>query len=216
MTPVRVEFTLRTPMVISPTDKTFDAVLSWAAVRRADLLGAPDPLSTQHAIGLAVHQTENGWCHMASKLAIEWVGEQDNLHYIKRQNLGDYTDAWLKGALKKKPAIDTSRGDTKAGSYVQQIRWVKRIQAWAIVEDMKHLQALLPWVTHVGKLHHRDMGAVSSWAIHEDATASQKWTERPLPLGSPHAGVAHVPVMGGLHSPYWKREDHCIVLTPCL
>jgi len=201
-------------MVASPTGKTLDAVLAWAAVRRSELRGSSDPWAVQHDIGIARHETQGGWCHMASMFEIEWQGDPEDLHYIKRQKLGDYAEAWINGILKKRPSVDTSRGDTKAGSYVQQIRWVKGLRAWAMVEDRSAFESLLPWVTHIGKLHHLDLGAVKTFSVHEDPGAVDLWSNRPLPVGSPFAGAMHVPAMGALQSPYWKRENHCVTMCP--
>lgn len=215
MTPVRLDFVLRTPMVVSPTAKTLDAVLAWAAVKRADFTGEADPLAFQHATGLARHLVGELWCPMASELVIEWESEPEQVHYIKRQKQENYSNAWLDGLLKKRPSIDTSRGDTKAGSYVQQTRWVKSLKAYAMVEDLDLFKGLLPWITHIGKLHHRDFGAVKSFEVIEDEDAAQRWSRRPLPVGSPSASADHVEVMGALQAPYWKRESHLVVLAPC-
>ncbi len=215
MTPLRVDFTLRTPMIVSPTSKTLDALLSWAAVRRADFNGELQAWSVQNETGLGRHQVGDTWCPMASALLIEWQSEPEQVHYIKRQNLTDYSDAWMDGVLKKRPSIDTSRGDTKAGSYVQQTRWVKNLHAYALVQDMDLFAGLLPWVTHIGKLHHRDYGAVKSFTVTEDDFALQMWARRPLPVGSEHASPEHVLAMGALKSPYWKREEHTQVLMHC-
>lgn len=214
-TPVRVDFTLRTSMVVSPTAKTLDAVLAWAAVRRADFAGSLDPWAVQHETGLARHEAHGAWCPMASILKIDWQSEPDQIHYIKRQSMQDYADAWMNKVIDKRPAVDTTRGDTKAGSYVQQTRWVKSISAWAMVDDMALFKSLLPWATHIGKLHHRDFGAVKSFEIVEDASATMLWADRPLPVDSEFASDNHVRVMGALHSPYWKRENHRVVLVPC-
>lgn len=215
MIPVRVDFTLRTPMIVSPTSKSLDALLSWAAVRRADFYGNLQEWSIQDKTGLGRHEVGNAWCPMASELHIEWQSEPEQVHYIKRQNQSDYADAWIDGVLKKRPSIDTSRGDTKAGSYVQQVRWVKRLHAYAMVDDMALFSTLLPWVTHIGKLRHRDYGAVSSFTITEDDEARSDWCHRTLPVGSQNALPNHVPAMGALRSPYWKRENHTSVLMYC-
>lgn len=215
MTPVRVEFILRTPMVVSPTVKTLDALLAWAAVRRADFQGTLTSWEVQHETGLAKHIVGESWCPMASDLQIEWQSEPEQVHYIKRQSMANYANAWIDGVLKKRPSVDTSRSDTKAGSYVQQTRWVKGIRAFAMVEDMRLFSSMMPWVTHIGKLHHRDYGAVKSFAITEDASAMSLWVRRPLPPDSPFATSDHVMAMGAIKSPYWKREEHAPVLAIC-
>jgi CRISPR type IV-associated protein Csf3 len=207
-TPVRVEFTLRTPMVVPTTGKHLDALLSWAAVMQADFQGSADPVAAQHAIGVARHQVDNHqWCFMASLLEIDWLGEPDQLHYIKRSKLSDFANAWDDGLFRKKPYFDGSRGSTKAGSYLQPIRWVSKIVGYAMVEDMERFKELLPWITHIGKLAHKDFGAVFAAQVIEDEQATAAWLQRSLPADSPLCTVRHVPAVGTLHSPYWKREN---------
>lgn len=214
MTPVRVTFQLRTPMVTPPGPKTLDAVLSWAAVRRAEFEGASDPIAHQHATGLARHFADDDWCPMASYIEIEWASDPEQIHYIKQQRVETYADGWLSGALKKKPYFDGQRGQTKAGLYVQDIRWAERITAWAVIDDEKTFRDLLPWVTHIGKLHHRDFGAIRCFEVVQDEGARIKWCHRPLPLGSDFASNEHVLAIGGLRSPYWNRSEHRSILSP--
>ncbi len=79
-TPVRIEFTLRTPMIVPTTGKHLDALLSWAAVQQADFFGETDPVAAQHQTGLARHRVGDDWCFMASLLEYEWIGGPDQLH----------------------------------------------------------------------------------------------------------------------------------------
>lgn len=210
MTPVRITFQMRTPMVIPSTGKHLDALLSWAAVRRAEFHGHDDPWSAQHDIGLAKHVVGDHWCFMASVMQFDWAGERGQLHYIKRSKLEDYADAHMVGLLDRRPAFDAQRGLTKAGSYLLPVRWAERATAYAVVEDMDKVYMLLNWVTHIGKLHHKDMGAVASTAIEDDVRASDFWSMRNLPVGSPMA-KRHAHGIGGLTAPYWKRENHVAV-----
>jgi CRISPR type IV-associated protein Csf3 len=213
MTPVRITFDMRTPLVVPAIDKSLDALLSWAAVQQAEFHDAPDPIAAQHDIGLARHEVDGHWCFQASYLACQWVGEAAQVHYIKRQRLQAYADAWVDGLLDKRPAFDPQRTSTKAGSYFQPIRWASSVSAYGVVSDMKRVEELLPWITHIGKLHHKDFGAVRSFGIEADVLALTKWTRRNLPVSSPFA-VAHSKAVGGLVSPYWKREQHTEIMVP--
>jgi len=212
--PVRVSFLLRMPMIVPPAPKTLDAVLSWAAVRQAEFAGALDPLEHQHETGIARHVVDDEWCPMASYVEVVGMSEPEPFHYIKRQKLESYTEAWLNGVLKTRPAFDSQRGNTKAGLYVQSSCWVERITAWAVLDDEDRFRQLLPWVTHIGKLHHHDFGAVRSFEIEEEATAVAKWSKRPLPQGSDYGAESHVMAMGGLRAPYWKRSEYRPILVP--
>lgn len=217
-TPVRVTFEMRTPVVVPSTFKPLDAVLSWAAVQQSDFHDALEPIAAQHNIGIAVHTGVSGepseWCFKASELKYEWLDQEPSqIHYIKRQSLESYTQAWTDELLDKRPAFNSQSGHTKAGSYVATIRWASRITAYAVVHDMKRLMNLLPWVTHIGKLHHKDFGAVKSFTVLEDIEANQLWTNRILPVGSPFA-TNHCMGFGGLVSPYWKKENHRDVMFP--
>ena len=211
-TPVRITFTMRTPMVVPRVDKPLDALLSWAAVQQADFEGNEDPISMQHDIGLAKHTVGEQWCFMASNVTIDWYSPPSVVHYVKRQRLEDYVEAWDSGLLSKRPYFDGQRGSTKAGSYVLPTRWASTVSAFAVVEDMERLNALLPWVTHIGKLHHKDFGAVRSVEVVTDDTARTEWAWRNLPAGSDMARGHHASV-GGLKSPYWRRDRHLEVLV---
>lgn len=212
MKPVRVTFTLRTPMVIPPGAKHFDALLSWASVKEAEFNGHAAPFDMQHNIGVAKHTAGSDWCFKAGAIEIDWLGDREKLHYIKRQRIESFADAYMDGLLDKRPYFDGKSGATKAGSYIEPIRWTKNVTAFAIVEDLQRFEELLPWITHIGKLHHKDYGAVNEFKIVEDPLANTMWTRRNLPVNS-DAADSHVLMMGGLHSPYWKRENHKPVLT---
>jgi CRISPR type IV-associated protein Csf3 len=213
MVAVRVEFTLRTPMIEYAGSKTLDALWAWAAVKRAQFEGVEDAWAHQHSTGIAIHRTGEQWCPMASELEVQWADVQQPVHYIKRQKLESYATAWTDGLLKKRPAFDAARGSTKAGSYFASARWTSKVQGWAMVEDMALFESLLHWVTHIGKLHHKDFGAVREATIVQDQEALQRWMMRPLPIGSDAATSDHVPVMGGLRSPYWMRSNFVPVLA---
>jgi CRISPR type IV-associated protein Csf3 len=199
-------------MVVPSTDKPLDAVLSWAAVRRADYEGQADPWSMQHNIGVRRHAVGQQWCFMAGNMLIEWDGPMDSIHYIRRARLEDHVQAWSQGLVSTRPPFDAQRGPTKAGSFVQPIRWVRQIRAFAVVDDMDRFKSLLPWVSHIGKLWHKDFGAVASFALEHDATATERWQQRNLPIGS-ECATAHVPAVGSLVAPYWKAENHGQVLA---
>ena len=213
-TPVRIEFELRTPMIVPTTGKHLDALLSWAAVQQADYSGSDDPIALQHHTGLARHRVGDDWCFMASLLEYEWVGEPDQVHYIKRSRLEDYAGAWDAGLFRKKPYFDGARGATKAGSYLQPMRWARKITGFAMVEDMDRVKDLLPWITHIGKLSHKDFGAVSGFELREDVAAQVAWRKRALPAKSPLA-MDHVRAIGALVSPYWQRENFKQVAMFC-
>ena len=214
LTPVRIDFTIRTPMVVSSTAKHLDALLSWAAVQKAEFQGHQNPISMQHEIGLAKHHVGRDWCFMASHLHYDWIGEPEVVHYIKRSRLSDYSEAWGDGLFRKKPYFDGQRGVTKAGSYLQPIRWASKVSGFAIVQDMECLKGLLPWITHIGKLHHKDFGAVSSAEVEVDVSAESEWSMRTLPIESSFA-TRHAPAIGALQSPYWMREEFKRVAAFC-
>lgn len=214
--PVRVEFELRTPMVVDATLKTLDAVMAWAAVRRADFHGSLDPWAEQDATGIAAHRVGAQWCPMASALQVQWDGPAKGEHYTRRQNAADFERAWSAGLLTKRPVFDVQRGITKAGSYTQQIRWTRLITAWAMLDNQNAFEDVLGWATHIGKLWHKDFGAVATARVVEDQAACQQWANRPLPVTSPAATLAHVPAVWALSSPYWDRARHTEVLMPVL
>ena len=215
MRAVRVTFTLRSPMVIPPGAKHLDALLSWAAVQQADFAQHASPWDAQHDIGVARHTAGDDWCFMAGALEIDWLGERDKLHYTKQQKVERYADAFMDGLLAKRPYFNGVSGSTKAGSYIEPIRWTRSVTGYAVVEDYQRFSELLPWITHIGKLHHKGFGAVKSFAVVDDEQANTKWMHRNLPAGTDLAGVSktHATAMGALVSPYWKLEQHREVLA---
>lgn len=209
-TPVQIQFWMRTPMVVPSVDKSLDALLSWAAVQEADFNGRFDPLEAQLDTGLSKHTCGDQWCFMASNLDYTWVGDPSQLHYITRSHVGDYADAWDRGILAKRPYFDGARGETKAGSYLQPTRMAESISGYAIVDDMDRVEQLLNWVTHIGKLRHKDHGAVQRFEVRADPLATERWHRRNLPLKSSFA-TGHPTAIGALFAPYWKRENHQLV-----
>ena len=118
----------------------------------------------------------------------------------------------MDGLLAKKPVFDGSRGATKAGSFMVTLRWVKRITGYALVEDPARFCEVLAWVTHIGKLHHKDYGATSGISLAIDDAAKERWMQRVLPIASPYAKGSRA--IGALRAPYWKRENHQAVCIP--
>src|SRR3989338_142020 len=215
MEALEVRFELRTPMIEPATVKSLDALLAWASVQRAHFHGHDDPWQEQHFTGIAVHRVGEAWCPMASALEIEWADTSQPIHYFKRQSPISYAEAWSNGLLKKRPYFDQKRGSTKAGSYVQSARWTRGVRAWAMVEDRPLFESLLPWVTHIGKLHHKDFGAVRSFQILPNEEAQSRWAQRTLPVGSLFATKQHVLSQAALVSPYWDRRNFRPVLSFC-
>lgn len=210
----KLTMTLRTPMVEPTMGKPLDGLLSWAAVQRADYAGVPDPIAMHHELFLERHETDDGWCFKASNLEFDWVGPLGAKSYIKRQRVGDYAEAKLNGYLRKSFRVDTGTGSMKAGLFVHPIRMAYEIRAWGI-GHIDSLRALMPYVTHVGKLRHHDCGAVATWKIERDDEAVHLWTNRPLPKSSEFAtAISHAPSIGALVAPYWQRTQHTEILLP--
>lgn len=211
--PVRIDFYLVGPMIVPSTDKSLDALLSWAAVQQAVYQDKHNPISHQDNTGLARHVVDPEWCPAASYLQYEWVSPPFVHHYIKRSKLTDYAAAWDEGILSKRPYFNAAQGPTKAGSYVQQARWAIKITGYALVADEARLVELLPWVTHIGKLHHKDWGRVGRFEVSHDVVALTQWSDRNLPAKSIYA-KGYASCMGALRSPYWKRENHGLIAVP--
>lgn len=213
--PFKLTLYLRTAMVEPAMQKPLDAILSWAAVQRAELQGADDPISVQHDLPLARHETARGWCFKASNLEFDFSNtSRSYLNETKRANIADYANAYLQGGLTKKPVIDVARGTTKAGFYMHPLRHPHEITAWG-VGDIEALTLLMPYVTHIGKLRRRDCGAVAHWTIDRHRSALELWSQRPLPADSPFAKPdTHATSMGALVGPYWSRKNFTEIMNP--
>lgn len=212
--PFRLTLTLRTPMVEPTMFKPMDGVLSWAAVQRAQYDDLADPVGEQHNLPLERHASGDEWCFKISNIEFDWIGQLGSTCYFRRQTVREYADAWMNGVLKKASRIDTTKGKFKAGVFVQTLRAVSEARAWG-VGNIAALEALMPYVTHLGKLHHRDHGAVASWRVERDASALSRWARRPLPKTSPFADAdTYAPSIGALRAPYWLRAEHTEVMMP--
>lgn len=209
---VRVEFLLRTPMVVPATALHFDALVSWAAMVQADQRGL-DGISLRHNTGLAKHVHKGQECPMASLVEFDFATAENNMHYIKSIRMADLTNATAEGLFARAPTYDSQRGAGKAGMFNAQTRWVKRAVAFAVVEDMDVFTQLLPRITHIGKLRHWDFGAVANVQCVDDESARARWTQRALPVGSQFAGN-HAVSVGALQSPYCRKSLHTEVMMP--
>ena len=212
--PFVVTFTLANAMVEPKGPMALDALLSWASVRRAECAGHPQPFSVEHDLPLERHSVGDAWCFKASNLSFDWVGDRSRTVYTKRQQADDYIEAVMKGAMSEfmDGQFDNQRGYYKAGLFVEPLRFVEKAQAWG-VGDIEEVKALLRWIESLGKLRRHGRGRIAEVTVEEDARALDKWANRTLPVGSPHASEgSHARAIGALVSPYWKREKFGEVL----
>lgn len=226
---LRLDIALRSPVVVWPGIKTMDAPLAWAAVQQARYRGDPDPVARQHELGLAWLETDTQRCPMASPIDIVVHENADGtpsrfptpFPYIKYQNSKTYSRAWGRGLLTKRPpTFDGQRGATVAGMFVVQTIHADALVAYVVADGgsgFARVMELLPYLTHIGKLHRIDFGAVAKICVSVDEQAKTQWLRRPLPVDAPDALLFNAVskramAMGALESPYYDRARFAPVL----
>ena len=209
--PFRVDWELYSPVVVPAMPLHLDALLSWARVHEAELAGDREALTLQHDLPLQRHETEAGWCFMASMVHFDFEGPRQQLHMTKRADLDALANAFAAGAFgQRKPPFDPSRGQTKGASL--QLPQAFARTAWACgVGDIEKVRALLTNVVSLGKLRRRGKGAVRAFDVARWDAATEQWSRRNLPHDSSLASSrTHALAQQRLHAPYWSKEHHVV------
>lgn len=217
MQPLRLEWTLASPMVAGAHPLHLDALVAYAVTQRAMQDGTAagrsfDELASELPLQRAGEADE--WCWQASALDIAagpysmrlWTRKTDEMDYARRMER-QQIDVRLKFPLKRFAGkIDTSRGIFKEHFKFFQVRQVHRVQAWC-VGDAEALGELLDpaagLVTALGAKVRMGFGRVLTFEMHEDEEGLVQWRRRVLPW--PEAGS--VPVRMAVRPPYWHGDN---------
>ena len=211
MKPLRITFTLRSPMVLPERPIHLDSIVGCAAYRNAERSGAADPRTELDSLPFARATGPDGqWVWQASQLLLEQEGGIFWTHYVRSYEV----NAWAAGRERghwqgNKNAIRVGSGPMKAFAITQPMGHIRRAVAWG-VGDADAIDFLLRQeIVALGRNTRQGWGRIDSIAI-EDAPAGEEgfWQRRVLPqslgefkLPGHYAGTASV------RPPYWDRSQ---------
>lgn len=211
--PLRLRWTLATPMVVGAHPLHLDALVAFAMTEVA-LRNSPvaNPSFAELAKDLPLGRAEEGalWCWQASALSVDtashamryWTRKTDTDDYSARVAAGQIEGRFkfpLKAFAYK---IDTQRGLFKQQFKFFPVKQVHTVTAWCIGDEELLGNLLDPnagLVTHLGGKARMGMGKIASFEIVHDEEAHHRWTRRVLPW--PHE--ESVPVRMAVRPPYW-------------
>ncbi|MYM92615.1 type IV CRISPR-associated protein Csf3 [Duganella vulcania] len=213
MQPLRLEWTLSTPMVVGAHPLHLDALVAYAVTEEALRTGmvVSGPISDiARDLPLQREEQAGQWCWKASALRRAagphstrfWTRKTDPYDYATRAQTGQL-EGRFKAPMKPYAAkIDTQRGLLKQQFKFFPVQQIQTVTAWCI-GDLNRLEELLHpdsgFVTNLGGKGRMGFGKVRSFLIESDDAALMKWAERVLPWA--HEGA--LPVRLAIRPPYW-------------
>lgn len=226
MTPLRLTWTLQTPMVAGAHPLHLDALIAYAIVEEA--LRAPGPgarVSTTMrelaAAPLPLERAQQGdaWCWKASALVPAgnpgghsmrfWTRKTDAYDMARRIEAGQIHGRYRFPLKPYSYKVDTVRGLFKQSFKFFPIREIFEVQAWCIGEADRLLDLLAPetgYITHLGAKARMGYGRIGSFGIDVDDAAVQMWERRVLPW--PHERAEQVQM--AIRPPYWAIENQAM------
>jgi CRISPR type IV-associated protein Csf3 len=204
MEPLRIDFTLVTPMRIPEHPIHFDGVLAWAAVQDGMDRGIPMEEAQENIpLGRQGERDEAVW--MASW--INFAPGPRSIYPITRPfRLTDLVmdmGRSFKQLRRAEWKSEMSSSVNKAYLLQHPVRHVTEAHAWCMGNRAEIERLLSTWVTHLGKLSRLDMGRINTATVTSDPAASEKWRLRSLPWQED----GYVRAYETVKPPYWKREN---------
>lgn len=214
MTPLRLTWTLATPIVVGAYPLHLDGLIGFALAQE---MRQADPLSSwieSVDLELPLEREVRGklGCWKASVLLPSepsehsmrfWTRKSDPYDYAVRLEAGQL-DVKTKFPLKPyRMQFDTARGTFKQMFKFFPVRSVTELSAWC-VGDLNRLSELLApeagYITYLGPKSRMGFGRIVQFDIEVDESAEAKWMSRVLPW--PEDGC--VPVEAATTMPYWE------------
>lgn len=213
--PLRIEWELSAPMVISPHPLHLDGLLALAASRRFEVeeglhwsaAGAKGkaqlPLDRWTCAG------EWGWC---ASILLPFGASQPRMQTAIRKTEPDKIAADRSAGFVevKRNKIPLGTGPLRNYDYRFVTREINSISAWCL-GDYQEIEELVAWIDAIGPMTRNGWGAVKSVNIAK-ITGGNQWKQRHLPGESGGEGKV---LMGGLRPPYWSRKDWRKVKMGC-
>lgn len=221
MDPLRVTFSLTTPMVQSAFPIHLDALIAYAVTAKALAQGGEGrgseklrALASNLPLGSETREGKTVW--QASALMSEIVSDAGIRMWTRKTNPYDYAERIANGDIKSRTKvddmkpyalkIDTQRGILKNSFQFYPVRMVHQVVAWCMgdideLEDLLHPEA--GWLTHIGARGRVGHGLVSSVKIEHDPLALENWKLRVLPW---QESAEYCQIQAAFQPPYWAPE----------
>lgn len=218
MKPLRVTFTMTTPMVIPGHPIHLDALLARVAVDNAH--ASPDTafseaIKAQETLPFQkwTHAEHTGYC--ASCLYLRQPDPAPAMrHMFTRPEIDLFAKARRNGHPVRKNHFPQGTGAYKLFALKIPVRRYAEAVAWCI-GDPQAVLGLASQVPSIGKLARNQHGTVHSVKVEDDPKALQRWKRRNLPHGADTDNeVSYFPAAAAVFPPYWKRPNFIAALTP--
>lgn len=208
--PLRITFTLGSPMVEPEDPIHLDALLAWASVDKAREAGDTSPLDAQNALPLSRIERGDQWCWQASWISCTPVERFQPSHTLKvcREHAAMMRRTGILRTSFK--VTDTSRGFTKAGLYSCSLLVVNQAIAYC-VGNREEIASLLSRLHGLGKRTRAGAGDILGIDVEPDEDAIEYSFQRNLPW--PEA-EDYVVVEGNVMAPYWDKTTFNSVYRP--
>jgi len=221
MTPLKVTWEFASPVAARVFPLHFDALLAFAKVNRAEMLGIENPYAEQEALPLE----KAGGIWKASQIVFTPAHGPVLVPFVRRFSMSDFTeDSGLRYEEGKKNIISNSSGRYKGFDLRIHVQPMKYATAWC-VGSRQEIEDLLKDITSLGKYHQKGQGSIKrvnqSLAVKVDECPPEEaehWRLRVLPEGSglELPGIKYVPVMAVCTAPYWDRSRQQKAILPVL
>lgn len=227
MEPLRLTWTLATPLASGAFPIHLDALVAYAVTEDALRAGADPALKVRELSNDLPLQRANGeagaWCWKASALRGKtrahsmrmWVRKTDPCDLADRIDRNQIVGRWRRAAKDANGrevfapfayAIDLQRGVLKNHFQFFPVRHVHTLEAWCIGDRDRLLELLDPsagLITGIGPRVRSGFGRVLAFSIERDEVAEQHWMQRVLPWEAPGT----VAIQAAHKPPYWAPEN---------
>jgi CRISPR type IV-associated protein Csf3 len=210
--PLRLTWTLATPIVVGAYPLHLDALVAFAMAAQGkenDLASWDENATLKLPLQVAKHDGIDCW--MASGLTPVvpaehamrfWTRKTDQYDYAVRMEAQQF-DVKTKWPLKPYGIkIDTLRGTFKQMFKFFPVKSVNQLQAWCVGDEDVLAELLSPesgYLTYLGSKTRMGMGRISQFDIVDDASAILNWKNRVMPWAEP----GYVEVEAAAKMPYW-------------
>ena len=216
MTPLRLTWTLATPIVVGAYPLHLDALIAFAMAsegRQNDFSGWDDNAK----LLLPLEQEVQGSleCWKASVLVPTEPGEHSMRFWTRKSDVYDYANRLEAGQLDVKTKFplkpygikfDTQRGTFKQMFKFFPVRSVKQLQAWCVGDEDRIAELLAPeagFITYLGQKSRMGFGRITDFEIVPDDAAADKWKSRVMPWPEQDC----VEVEAATKMPYWQAAN---------
>lgn len=222
MEPLKVTFTLRSPMIHHNSRQGIhlDSLLAYALVDEADEAGEDDPWGASGSLdGILGRATapDGTSVWMASQLVCTPSSDIIFINQTRKCDPEGFLAAKDRGVLAMRgEAVATDKGQQKAYQFLVGYQWMSKVEAWCY-GDAEVIAELLDRLPGIGKMVRNGYGLIQSVAVEPSREATVKWRLRTLPVGMDGApGVNYVPAVQCLTPPYWRKANEVLAQDPVL